>query len=211
VVFFKEDTIAPILSKVFTEKKHSLSPAVDLGINPFPLSILPGQFTFLPLTQLHRIRNLIPFARYNVPLIQKDDAPSNEDISESVARVAGYIASRDTYVSLKSELIRVLEQQNCGDAYGEFRRIERRSVRRWLEMDRQPDIERADSITSDHDSVRGSRSGESAKAESVSSEQSKSSASLEGQVQNEEKGDATFRKVVLKREVGGWWGRKTAD
>jgi len=217
MVYNKEDTIAPLLSKVYTERQHNLSPSVDLGINPFPLSILSAQFTFLPLTHLQTARQLIPVARFNVPMIRTDNSPASttqEDITDSVARLAGYIAAGETYRSLKPELVRILSQQKSGDAFGEFKRIEQKSHRRWLGMEIQ---ERSDSIISDSESVQKTRSGESGetrsttRTRSVNSEMSKSSVNLDGQVQSAEKGDAALDKVQLRREVGAWWGRKTAD
>ena len=210
MVYTKEDTIGPLLSKVYTGRQHTLSPAVDLGINPYPLSILSAQFTFLPLVQLHTLRHLIPVARFNVPMIQSDeDASQTEDITDSVARLAGYIAAGETYISLKPELVRIIKEQNRGDAYGEFKRIEQKSHRRWLGME-VPEIERTDSVVSGY-SVGKLRSGESGRAKSLSSELSKSSSSLDGQIQNAEKRDAALDKVQLRREVGAWWGRKAAD
>ena len=220
MVFLKEDTIAPILSKVYTTRQHTLSPTINLGINPFPLSILPAQFTFLPLIQLQTVRKLIPVARFNVPMVRSQDENltptptengSQDDIMDSVARVAGYIAAGDTYISLRPELIRVIQEQNRGgDAVLDFKRMEQRSHRRWLGME-VPEIERTESIVSDHESVRKVRSGESRESKSGNSEISKSSASLDGQVQVPEKGDAALDKVQLKREVACWWGRKSAD
>jgi len=218
MVYVKEDTIAPILSKVYTSRQHTLSPTVDLGINPFPLSILSAQFTFLPLTNLHTTRQLIPVARFNVPMIRTDSSPpsTEEDITDSVARLAGYISAGETYHSLKPELVRILSLQKSGDAYGEFKRMEQNSHRRWLGMELHP--ERNDSIISDSESVRKVKSGESGgtgggntKTKSVSSELSKSSASLDGQIQSAEKGDAALDKVQLRREVAAWWGKKATD
>ena len=211
MVFSKEDTIAPLLSKVYTGRQHTLSPTVDLGINPLPLSILSAQFTFLPLIQLHTARKLIPVARFNVPMIRLDEkTPTSDDVTDSVARLAGYIAANEIYISLKPELLRVIKEQNRGDAYGEFRRIEQRSHRRWLGME-IPDHEKMESIISDYESVRKVPSGESAQAKSVNTELSKSSNSFDGQVQSAEKGDAALDKVQLRKEVGAWWGRKSAD
>ena len=213
MVFNKEDTIAPILSKVYTGRQCSLSSTVDLGINPFPLSILSAQFTFLPLVQLHTTRQLIPVARFNVPMIRSDDETPSEttpdDVTDSVARLAGYIAANEIYISLKPELVRIIKEQNCGDAYGEFKRIEQRS-RRWLGME-IPEPERTDSIISEEEGVRKVLSGESTRAKSVNSELSKSSNIFDFQVQSAEKGDAALDKVQLRREVGAWWGRKSAD
>ena len=220
MVFLKEDTIAPILSKVYTGRQHTLSPNVNLGINPFPLSILPAQFTFLPLIQLQTVRKLIPVARFNVPMIRSDDENvtptptedgSEDDMMDSVARLAGYIAAGEIYSSLRPELIRIIrEESRGGDAIGEFKRIEQRSHRRWLGME-VPEIERTESIVSESESVRKVRSGESRESKSGNSEVSKSSASLDGQVQVPEKGDAALDKVQLKKEVACWWGRKSAD
>ena len=220
MIFVKEETITPILSKVYTGRQHLLSPTVNLGVNPYPLSILPAQFTFLPLIQLQTVRKLMPVARFNVPMIQlRDDNTtpkltdngSEDDLMDSVARVAGYIAAGETYSSLRPELIRVIKEQNRGgDALGEFKRIEQRSHRRWLGME-FPETEGTDSIVSDYESVRKVRSGESKESKSGNSEISKNSASLDGQIQVPEKGDATLDKVQLKKEVGCWWGRKSAD
>ena len=214
MVISKEDTIAPVLSKMYTGRQHTLSPTVDLGINPLPLSILSAQFTFLPLTQLHTARKLIPVARFNVPMIRLDEDTPREttpdDVTDSVARVAGYIAAGETYISLKPELLRIIKEQNRGDAYGEFKRIEQRSHRRWLGM-AIPDHERAESVISDYESVRKVLSSESAKAKSVNSELPKSSNILDGQLPNAEKGDAALDKVQLRREVGAWWGMKSAE
>jgi len=211
MVFSKEDTIAPLLSKVYTGRQHTISPTIDLGINPLPLSILSAQFTFLPLTQLHTARKLIPIARFNVPMIRLDDkTPTSDDVTDSVARLAGYIAANETYISLKPELLQIIKEQNRSDAYGELKRIEQRSHRRWLGMD-IPDHDRTESVISDYESVRKVRSGESARAQSVNSELSRRSNSLDGQVQSAEKGDAALDKVQLRKEVGAWWGRKLAD
>ena len=217
-MFSKEDTIAPILSKVYTIRQHTLSPSIKLGINPFPLSILPAQFTFLPLTQLHTVRRLIPVARFNVPMIRSDDEPPSgstqaagcNDTSESIARLAGYVFAGEIYSSLKPELLRLIREQTRGDANGELRRIEQRSSQRWLGMG-TPESERKNSVGSDSDSVRKVRSRESAKTKSINSERSKSSASFDGLIQSPERGDAVLDKVQLRREVGAWWGRKTAD
>ena len=213
MVFSKDDTIAPLLSKVYTGRQHTISPTVDLGINPLPLSILSAQFTFLPLTQLHTARKLIPVARFNVPMIRLDDKTqraTSDDVTDSVARLAGYIAANETYISLKPELLRIIKEQNRSDAYGELKRIEQRSHRRWLGMD-IPDHDRTESVISDYESVRKVRSGESAHAQSVNSELSRRSNSFDGQVQSAEKGDAALDKVQLRKEVGAWWGRKLAD
>src|ERR1700677_385648 len=69
-VHSKEDTIAPLLSKVYTHPPHTSSG--NLGINPLPLSILSAQFTFLPLIQMQTVRNFIPIARFNVPMIHTE-------------------------------------------------------------------------------------------------------------------------------------------
>jgi hypothetical protein len=210
MVYSKEDTIGPLLSKVYTGRQHTLSPTVDLGINPFPLSILSAQFTFLPLVQLQTLRHLIPVARFNVPMIRTEDNPSPPvDITDSVAILAGYIAAGEIYISLKPELVRIIKEENRGDAYGEFKRIEQKSHRRWLGME-VPEIEGTDFLVSDQN-LRKIGSRESTKRKSVNSEISKSSASLNGQVQSSEKGDAALDQVQLRREVGAWWGRKTAD
>jgi hypothetical protein len=211
MVLSKEDTIAPVLSKMYTGRKHTLSPTVDLGINPLPLSILSAQFTFLPLTQLHTARKLIPLARFNIPMIRLDETtPASDDVTDSVARLAGYIAANEIYIALKPELLRIIKQQNRGDAYGELKRIEQRSHRRWLGME-IPEHERRESVISDHESVRKVLSSESTKAKSVNSELSKSSNILDGQVPSSEKGYAASDKVQLQREVGAWWGMKSAE
>jgi hypothetical protein len=212
MVLAKEDTIAPILSKVYTGNENTSS--INLGINPYPLSILSAQFTFLPLTQLHTIRNLIPVTRFNVPMTNPTtNIPidsTSDTISESAARVAGYIASGETYSSLKPELLRIIKETGKPDAYTEFRRIELKSHQKWMGMD-YPERERTDSVVSDFESIRRLKSGESAIAKSVSSEGARSAESLEGYVQVAEKGEAAGDKVQLKREVGAWWGRKCAD
>ena len=142
LVFSKEDTIAPLLAKVYTERQHTLSPSINLGINPLPLSILPAHFTFLPVVKLHTIRRLIPVARFNVPMIRADDsspdqrrADGMDDVEDSVARVMGYISAGETYKSLRPDLLRLLRESNKTDALGEFKKIEQRSHRRWLAMD----------------------------------------------------------------------------
>jgi len=142
-------------------------------------------------------------------MIQIEENPSpSTDITDSVARLAGYIAAGEIYISLKPEIVRIIKEENRGDAYGEFKRIEQKSHRRWLGMD--PEIERTDSLVNDQ-SIRKVGSGESVKRKSVNSELSRSSASLNGQVQIAEKGDATLDKVQLRREVGAWWGKKAAN
>lgn len=208
--------MAPFLSKVFTNRHHTLSPSVHLGINPFPLSILPAQLTFLPLTQLHTIRHFIPVARFNVPMVRPENEPmpkstqngESGDLAESVATVAGYVSAGETYSSLKPELVRVIREENRGDAYNEYRRIERRSAQKWLSME-IPDMERRGSVVST-ESVRKVRSGESAKPKSIESEQSRSSSSLDCHTQISER-DVGLEKVQLKKEVGAWWGKKTGD
>lgn len=238
-VFSKEDTIAPLLAKVYTARQHTLSPSINLGINPFPLSILPAQFTFLPLVQLHTLRRLIPVARFNVPLLRtptadSDDNPttednSGEDVEDSLARVMGYIAAGETYKSLRPDLIRLLREGTI-DPLGEFRKIEQRSHRRWLNMD-VPD-ERSPSIGSETSAVKRTLTKDSAATnhsvatkdsalsrESVAESGGKSiaesvgtrsSGSWEvGHVQSAEKGDAALDRVQLRREVGAWWGIKS--
>jgi hypothetical protein len=151
MVFSKEDTIAPLLAKVYTARQHSLSPTINLGINPLPLSILPAQFTFLPLVKVHTIRRLIPVARFNVPMIRVDDPSTlhqdqnkdaaqekeknEEDVEDSIARVMGYISACEIYKSLRPDLLRLLRESNKTDAFGELTKIEQRSHRRWLAMD----------------------------------------------------------------------------
>jgi hypothetical protein len=213
MVLGKEDTIAPILSKVYTGSQHTSS-SVNLGINPYPLSILSAQFTFLPLTQLHTIRNLIPVARFNVPMTHSPTNgadPPSDTLSESVARVAGFIAAGDTYSSLKPELLRIIRESGKPDADSELRRIELKSHQKWMGMDIPETRERTDSVVSDFESVRRLKSGESAIAKSVSSEGARSVGSVEGYVQVAEKGEAASDKVHLKREVGAWWGKKCAE
>jgi hypothetical protein len=212
MVLGKEDTIAPILSKVYTGNENTSS--VNLGINPYPLSILSAQFTFLPLTQLHTTRNLIPVARFNVPMTNPTtNIPvdsTTDTISESVARVAGYIAAGETYSSLKPELLRIINESGKQDAYAEYRRIELKSHQKWMGME-FADRERTDSVVSDFESVRRFKSGESTNAKSVNSDGARSSGSLEGYVQVAERGEAAEDRVQLKKEVGAWWGRKCAD
>jgi hypothetical protein len=185
-------------------------------MNPYPLSILPAIMTFLPLTGVHNIRRLIPVARFNVPMLRekKDTVETAEDFQDSVARLAGYIASRETYHSLKPNLIDSIRKEldGGGDAEGRFRRIEKRSHRRWLGMEVPQDLDRTDSLASDPDNVtQRTKSGESSKPKSINSEQSRSSISLDsGQIQTAERGDAALDKVQLRKEVGAWWGRRAS-
>jgi hypothetical protein len=210
-VFNKEDTIAPLLSKVYTGRQRSSS-SQELGINPFPLSILAAQMTFLPLTNLHTERNWIPVSRYNVPLLRSDqsdgsskDENSTDTLKESVAQVAGHITTADTWSSLKPDLVHVLQSQFRGDAYAEIRRMERRSHRRWLGME-NPEQEKPESVGGDYESVMKIHSGGSSNSKSGHSERSASSAS--GEVQHPH---PVLDKVELRKEVGAWWGRKSAD
>jgi hypothetical protein len=216
IVFSKGDTIAPILSKVYTGKQHNVSPTVNLGINPYPVAILGAQFTFLPLTQLHTERHLIPLARFDVPMIRpvqnSNLAPcrTSDDINDSVAILAGYITSGEMYSSLKSELLRVIREQNGGDAHGEFKRIEQRSHQRWLGLE-VPNNDLSNFITSDHESIRKVRRSASPRPRSINLEIPRSSRSVDSPVQVAERGDVALDKVQLRREVCGWWGRKAND
>jgi len=241
LVFSKEDTIAPLLAKVYTERQHTLSPAINLGINPLPLSILPAHFTFLPVIKLHTIRRLIPVARFNVPMIRPDDSPPDQqradrtdEVEDSVARVMGYISAGETYKSLRPDLLRLLRESNKTDALGEFKKIEQRSHRRWLAMDIPMEAgERSHSLGAESESSTGvvrkamsAMTKESIGKDSVSVAESvvsgsRSSGSWEGSaggaghglavVQSAERGEAALDKVRLRREVGGWWGIKAAD
>jgi len=223
IVFNKDDTIAPILSKVYTGRQLSSS-TQELGINPLPLSILSAQMTFLPLTNLHTERSWMPVSRYDVPLLRTDQSngSSNDEepkkLKDSVAQVSGYIATADTWLALRPELVRVLQSQYRGDAYNEIRRMERRSHQRWLGMSiEKGEHERPGSVLSDYDSVRKTYSGESSMsksglsekstAESVSGDQTQQSTPTASQPQSSLLPD----KVEMRKEVGAWWGKKTAD
>ena len=215
LIFSKGDTIAPVLLKVYTGKQHNISPTVSLGINPYPVAILSAQFTFLPLIQLRTERHLIPLAPFNVPMIRSEQNPNSvphgtsDDINDSVGKLAGYIASGETYSSLKSELLQVIREKNRGDAYSEFKRIEQRSHRMWLGME-LPDHD-SDSVMSGMESMRKVRSGKSPRPRSVSPEFSKSSKSFDVTYRGIEKENAALVKGQLRREVCAWWGRKASD
>lgn len=217
-VIGKEPSIAPILSELFTGRQSTASSLVDVGINPYPLSILSAQVTFLPLTQLHSVRSLLPVSRFNVPTVHPErsgisDASTggvSHCIEESVASVAGYIAAGDTYISLKPELIRVLEEQGRADAYEEFRRIERITHRRWLGMETART--RSESVTSDFESARKVQSGESTRTKSISSEEATNVGNVNGFHGERGPGpDSGLEKARLSKEVGAWWGRKCPD
>ena len=175
--------------------------------------------TFLPLTNLHTERTWMPVLRYNVPMIRTDStndpgSPNQDDIpdslEESVSRVAGYISAGDIYSSLKPELLRILQSQFRGDAYGEYRRIETRSHRKWLGMEDMSDRERAGSVVSDQESVKKipSAGSSGSNAKRSQSERSLSVASVDTQVGG---GEGVGDQVQLRKEVGAWWGRKTGD
>jgi hypothetical protein len=139
---------------------------------------------------------------------RENSSKPGDDVSDSVARVEGYVGAEETFSSLKSELLHLLKEQSRGDAEGELRRIERRSHRRWMGFDSN-ETDLADSVLSDYESLRKVRSGSSSGEKSIPSERSKSSASLN--VQNVGKSSDDLCKVQLKKEVGAWWGRKCAD
>jgi len=133
----------------------------------------------------------------------RDTDPSEE----SLARAVGYISAADTYSSLKPELIRIIQSEHRGDAYEEFRKMERRNYRKWLNMDHTLDPERlSDSVVTEVDPARNV-SEEKGKAKSVVSERSASSKNLDAGSQSSEGVD----RVLLKKEVGAWWGIKCPD
>jgi hypothetical protein len=220
IVFNKDDTISPLLSKVYTGRQRSSSTLQELGINPFPLSILSAQMTFLPLTNLHTERSWLPVSRFNVPLLRSDHTNDSQEetqheLKDSVAQVAGYIITADTWLALRPELVRVLQSEFRGEAYNELKRMERKSHQRWLGMENDG-RERSGSIVSDYESVKKILSGESATSKSGVSERSMSS-SMVGDPQATPTAPAhtpnnpVFDKVELRKEVGVWWGKKTAD
>jgi len=231
-VFSKDDTVAPILQKVFTEREHTYNQSqhIKLGINPFPLSILSAVFTFLPLSHVQMERHLMPIARYNVPLIKKEDDSTSStgsatrispdttqvDVQDSVARLNGYLAAMETYSSLKPALLHILQKEERANPYLEFRRIEHRSHRKWLGMDiPEFDDDHDTSTLRSQGSISASGSGGAAveKRKSVHSEVSKGSGSgsMEGPVPIVEREEGEMNRIQLKREVAAWWGRKSAD
>jgi hypothetical protein len=192
----RDDTIGPLLLKLFTETRHSLSPTVELGINPYPLSIVSAQLTFLPLGHLHTRRVLVPVSRYNEPLLRPDSASPKETTpsDDSVARVVGYISAAETYSSLKPQLVRIIQLQHGGNAYEEFRRMERRNHQKWLAMDHGSDPDHPDTVESEP-----MRTASGSKAKSVVSDRSADTRS--------QSSDGPDR-VLVKKEVGAWWGTK---
>ena len=216
MVHAKDDTIASLLSKVYTGLRQTSLSSHNIGVNPLPLSILSAGFTFLPLVQLRTARNFIPIARFNVPFLNSDGSTSyvklGEDVDEdSVARVAGYVASGDTYSSLRQEIIRLLKTSTKENPDREYRRIERQNHKKWLGMD-SVDSEGVESISSDQDSLRKVRSEASSVDKSTESGGATSSASSNVQMQSGMKPiEDGITKVQLKKEVGAWWGRKCAD
>jgi hypothetical protein len=198
-VFNTHDTIAPILSKIYTSAQHSLPTQTKLGINPFPLSILPAQLTFLPLVSMQSEKRLVPVARFNVPMLREHGTSIDEVVEESVARTMGYVAGGETYSSLKPALLGALRDV-VGDVEGEFRKFERRSATKWIGME------------VDKDERVGSE-GESPKKVKRRSGEGSSGVDVEGlgNAGVATEGGGASVGMQLRREVGAWWGRKIAE